>query len=121
MFKKYTSFVLLFALLTLSAYAANIHLVISFQWVPNSPADNVTKYLIYQKQGNNFVPVVTVVGTNVGKVNIYATKLDPSYTFKVSAVNAVGESPLSLPVTWPNTLPITPSNVNITNWSTNSL
>lgn len=70
-----------------AGYVADIFL----QWTANPTNQLVTKYLIYQaiQPNTNYVPVVTVVGTNYGKVRVMTPG---TYNYKITAINTNGES-----------------------------
>ena len=90
----------------LSGFIADIGL----SWDNNPGIEFVSKYIVYQAKppATNFVPVLTVTGTNAAKVRVTSTG---TYQFKVSAVNGVGESGLSQAVQVPNVMPTIPTNV----------
>jgi len=83
---------------------------IGLSWNNNPGIDFVSKYMVYQAKlpSTNFVPVITVIGTNTVKVRVTSTG---TYQFKVSAVNGVGESGLSQAVQVPNVMPTIPTNI----------
>lgn len=83
-------------------------------WSNNHPSQFVSKYIIYQATGDtstNYVPVVTVTGTNVAKVRVNSTTT--SYGFKVAAQNGVGISALSDATRVPTNSPTTPTNLSV--------
>jgi hypothetical protein len=114
----------LLSVFCLTSYAAT-YLDVWLSWNYNASATNlVSNFIIYYARdgGTNFQAAVTVPGTtNSGKARIQITPgVTKSLSFKVTAKNAVGESPFSNTDTYPKVAPAAaPINNKITNVVTN--
>lgn len=99
-------------LLTTTIVWAGFSADIGITWKENPAAEFITKYVVYQAKlpATNFTAVITVVGTNFGKVRVITPG---TYQFKVSAFNGLGESPLSAAVQVPNIPATAPTNIAI--------
>jgi hypothetical protein len=88
-------------LLATLASAATIQLV----WDANAPAEQVTGYNVYERVGTT-TNWTRLQSTQTNGVTLNNVGIG-SHTYAVTATNAVGESPLSVPVS--TTIPPSPS------------
>lgn len=89
--KKTILISILFFALILTIKSAGYVADIFLRWDINPTNQTVTKYLIYQAipPSTNYIPVVTVVGTNYGKVRVTSPGI---FNYKITAINTNGES-----------------------------
>lgn len=104
--KKKLGLLIIGMLTAVAAYAVDVKL----GWDLNPVHEMVDKYVIYQAKGTNasFVPVVTVLNTNVGVVK---NLVPGTYRFIVVAQNGVGIAPPSNEVMIPTNVPTATQNV----------
>lgn len=102
-------------LLSLASIAASQTVAdVYLTWANNPAIEFVSKYVVYQATGDtssNYVPVVTVTGTNFAKIRVNSTTT--TYKFKVMAVNGAGNAPLSEFVKVPTNAPTATTNLSI--------
>jgi len=103
---KKTISLLIGMLTAVTVYAVDVKL----GWDFNPAPEMVDKYVIYQAKGTNasFVPVVTVLNTNVGLVR---NLVPGTYRFIVVAHNGAGIAPPSNEVMVPTNSPTATQNV----------
>lgn len=101
--KKLLTVLAILTALTLSVLATDL----TFSWKANHTNEMVTSYVIESSKVapyTNFIPVVTIAGTNVGTirgVTAYAK-------YRVVAKNGVGSSPPSNTADYPTNAPTAP-------------